>query len=139
MLLLAIVFIGWVRMNNIQAVNRESLRYAAIEKAAGMLDAIEAKKQMKDGMYLRINDNGSVSPLSGPSAANTVHPLFDDRIPIGYQLRVSKGDTSNPGLSTWGSASGSASLWLVCDLFDFHGERQAEEAPFTSLNVFLKN
>ena len=56
MVLLVIVFVGWVRMNNIQAVNKESLRYAAIEKAAGMLDAVASVKNAKTlrpGAYLR--------------------------------------------------------------------------------------
>lgn len=41
-LLLFIIFCGWFRMNNIQAVRKESYRYEAVERAAGMLDALSA-------------------------------------------------------------------------------------------------
>lgn len=135
MLLLAIVFAGWVRMNNIQAVNKESLRYAAIEKAAGMLEAIEAddipgKRSKQNGMYLRIGDDGAVSQVK-ESPETAVMPLLGEEVPIGYQIRVAQGVVEG---SRWGDES----LWLVCDLFDFYGERQAGAQPFTSLHVFSR-
>ena len=133
MLLLAIVFIGWVRMNNIQAVNKESLRFAAIEKAAGMLETIDANRLNENGLLypdtnIVIQSNGDVSGAS----EEDILPLFDSTIPLGYRCHV-EGAVS-PAAETWGTLG----LWISMELFERNGSDGAKHAvaPFSTLRLF---
>lgn len=132
-LLIFIVFAGWMRMNNIQAVNKESLRYAAVEKAAGMLDAIDAEKVQEQGLdlegtYLRVKPDGSLEE----SDESTVLPLWQnsDKDGYGYQCHVLN-DYASTETSQWGN-----SVWIVVDLFDNGIGFLDNRKPFTSLRIY---
>lgn len=136
MLLVFIVFVGWVRMNNIQAVNKESLRYAAVEKAAGMLEAVDYYKLSEgaydyDGTFLEILPSGEIAETPSDALRDTVLPLFDREIPIGYQCHVIENAVEDSSHSKWGS-----SAWVVMDLFDYVGESDGMARPFASVRIF---
>lgn len=139
MVLLVIVFTGWVRMNNIQAVNKESLRYAAIEKAAGMLEAVDYAKLSQEGMdvagtVLTIDEAGDVHYISGESDGHPfgrVFPLFADHVQIGYQCHVKENMVGDSVWSKWGN-----SAWVQMDLFDRVGDVRNEVDPFASIAIF---
>ena len=136
MVLLVIVFVGWVRMNNIQAVNKESLRYAAIEKAAGMLDAVASVKNAKTlrpGAYLQIEEDGSFTQIgrrTGTVPLEKILPIASESVTIGYQCHVEQGlvDDANWGTST---------RWIVCDLFDEYGDCRSRVDPFSSFKMAI--
>ena len=144
MLLLTIVFAGWVRMNNIQAVNKESLRYAAVEKAAGMLDAVATQKRedikkdrkFREGCYLQIMADGTIvqdGRRKGDVPIERILPLWGDDVAIGYQCHVETGLVGDDAASKWGNGS----RWIVLDLFNTHGECRSKAESVASFRMIL--
>ena len=128
MLLLAVVFCGWLAMNNIQPVAKESLRYAAIEEAAGLLDALSAADLPMPGVY---EDNGTNGlSLVTNAGVDDVFP-FDNASPlsIGYRLEVA--DASDA------QAYGLAGRWARIRLFDNAEALASSDQAFAEFRLFL--
>lgn len=146
-LILCIIFFGWTRINNIKAVNRESLRYAAVEKAAGMLESVDSSEAGNaPGIYFSVAGNGSLTKVGSSAQSgkppDSILPLFGNDCPVGYQFHTEKGTKGsgyfhvvNPGMP---NEHGDACLWLVVDLFDRHGSVRSDVDSFVSLRVFCK-
>ena len=136
-LLLLIVFLGWARMNNIQAVRRESIRYAAVEKAAGFLDACDPKTSSSlDPAFSYSWKNGRLEILSGRSLAPLVwegDTTGREGAPVlGYRIRFSD---SVPGCLPdnyfWETGP-----WAVAEVYD-NWQAGAVGNPLVTLRVFL--
>ena len=128
MMLLAVVFCGWLAMNNIQPVAKEALRYAAIEEAAGLLDAIAAANTPLPGVYADNGTNGL--DLVAKASADAVFP-FDATSPlsIGYRLEVADAtDAEVPGL---------AGRWARVRLFDSSEALAGADPAFAEFRLFL--
>ena len=116
-LLLFIVFCSWAAMNNIQAVRKESLRYAAVEKAAGMLDAMVEKQSFEGGKLFRgacykVTEEGKFqrTVMDGKPGSETLYPLWPDdpSAPIYYKIVL----TNVSGTSAWTNGT-----WGVVSLY----------------------
>jgi prepilin-type N-terminal cleavage/methylation domain-containing protein len=129
--IIVIVFISWLRISNFQAIRKESLRRAAIEKAAGYLDYMVDQGGTTAGEAYTISFSGtySVGPPSDPSDASyRIPPLFEESDPIGYVLRVVQDYQVNwPG------------RWAVIQLYDEHGVSVSDAGrPFSTMSVFMQ-
>ncbi len=98
--LLASVFCGWLTTGHYRPVERESLRYAATEEAAGLLDALMLTDNPAEGNYG--DSESGIIHLSGND--NPVRPFSGQKI-IHYRLDIvnippQNNETTLPG--RWG-------------------------------------
>ena len=140
-------------MNNIQAVRRESFRYAAVEKAAGMLDAISRDSVGSGNFFTQTTywDFDKLSKLweAGESDVDIddfeevgtndrdpediVLPMWKDSVDgelaptIGYRLYTTY--ETRPGWQT--------GYWVTLDLYDDYRVADSATHPFTTLGVFV--
>jgi prepilin-type N-terminal cleavage/methylation domain-containing protein len=138
--IIVIVFISWLRISNFQAIRKESLRRAAIEKAAGYLDYMVDQGGTTAGKAYTISFSGtySVGPPSDPSDASyRIPPLFEESDPIGYVLRVVQ---DWPHQANWPVGHGwPNSRWAVIQLYDEHGVSVSDAGrPFSTMSVFMQ-
>ena len=155
LILLAILFTGWVRINNVQALRKESLRYAAVEKAAGIMDAIDAEdvqpyasKVTQKSVEFQILPDGSIESASlWKNGSRIIRPFFNEDFPIGYQCHTEIVEDSNPAELGNQDVRFGKTIWLVVDLFDVHGdlnehgetlELPSRPRPFTSLRSMIR-
>ncbi|MDD5706169.1 MAG: type II secretion system protein [Kiritimatiellae bacterium] len=151
MLILVIVFIGWLNICNFQAIRKESLRRLAVEKAAGYLDIMASSGKSVDfweisfdgGQYKIVKKNNNAQEDGTPVWPR---PMFDSSEPIGYVLEVINNYPGQPH----GSASGqwpNGSSWAVIRLYDQHGtglknpdfvETTTGEKPFSTMSIFMQ-
>jgi hypothetical protein len=125
-LLIVIVFISWLRICNFQAIRKESLRLAGIEKAAGYLDFMA--EQTEGPGYYRIDFTNQA--YQAGSTDSTVKPLFDATDLIGYTLWVE----SRVASGGWPNAN-----WAVISLYDEHGVATNDAGrPFSTMSVFMQ-
>lgn len=89
MLILALVSLSWLTIAQVQSANRESYRREAVERLAGMMDAIsQLGLSYVPGTALQFKD-GQPQKLSGVNGRMTVNPLFGPtESSLGYRLRV---------------------------------------------------
>lgn len=130
MLLLAIVFCGWLSMNNIQQVSREALRYAAVEEAAGMLDALSSLPGggRAEGGY-RITPAGIPERLPHEDdRGGVILPLGDGPDALGYCLEIYDGDLPESDVN-W--------RWARVWLFDRCDMTAGVDEPFADFRVLL--
>lgn len=137
-LLLFIVFGCWSAMNNIQAVRKESFRYAAVEKVAGILDALDStrvtppKQNTKTERYV-IRENGTLEKLPKERRKELL-PVFGNDVPVFYQCRFVDSPIPNSVGSKWGSC-----YWLAVDLYGGDGRSPSVDAePFVTLTMLVK-
>lgn len=137
-----IVFSAWMNICNIQAVRKESLRFEAVERAAGILDMVNLDKFLnkspKQGYYslpvpFDLN-TGKLNLLSGADQ-NWVWPLFMNqdpaRFPIGYRIRV---DISGETGDDWEDG-----VWVFVELYDRHSAMDVEAgSSFCILKVLVR-
>jgi hypothetical protein len=127
-IVLVIVFVGWLRLCNFQAIRKESLRREAIEKAEGYLDFI-AKSGAGQGAFYRIE---FTDEYEFETADDTIQPLFGEYNPVGYLLEVER-RTQGDG---WPGAN-----WAVLRLYDQHSVSTISEsvdAPFSKMSIFME-
>ena len=137
-LLLMIAFLGWMRMNNIQAVRKESLRYAAVEKAAGLLDAMMSQEKVegltKSEKYNYQWTEGGLVKIK----PNVIAPLWrdgegaTDDVP-GYRIVLEDRSGASSSRSTFWNRG----VWARMELFD-SCRSGGNNPPFACLRVFLK-
>ena len=139
-LVLVIAFVGWLRISNFQAIRKESLRRAAIEKAAGFLD-IMAKSGSPANFYRIDFTNGDYLVQASPTNGY-IFPVFEEvnypaNTPIGYVLEVKWRAATNG----WPNGR-----WAVVSLYDRHGITTNELTygansnpilPFSSMSIFM--
>lgn len=129
--LLAIVFGGWLSMNNIPQIARESKRYSAVESAAGMLEALSAIPDGDNapGVYEMVR--GGVPDRIGEKrlgGIKHVFPIAESQDPIGYWLEIE--DARSPD----GSLKG---RWARVRLFDNAEMDIVNDEPFTEFRVLV--
>ena len=128
-LLLTIIFCGWMAMNNIQAVRKESFRYEAVEKAEGLLDSITV-------LYWSDPDNWYDSALVVNQASGHLEPvrpgksdLFplwpDSENPIGCTIHIQE-------LDDFGG------VWAKVALYDSYIKSPSLQSPFATLRLLLE-
>lgn len=143
-LLLFIIFCSWAAMNNVQAVRKESFRYAAVEKAAGMLDAMDRDSgtvvkigkiekvtsltkdrsyRFSDGQWLIVSDEDELTRL---------FPESDD-VEIGYRVRTKTPEDIAGGDSSWRSG-----MWAEVELYDDWRRKASKQTPFSRFRMFVK-
>ena len=132
-LLLFIVFCSWAAMNNIQAVRKESFRYAAVEKAAGILDAMTAlsdeQEAFPDTWYRLDEKTGFPKEWTGKNIPeNGVFELWPGQnVPIGCSIFVSQ----KAGPSAWTNG-----VWCTVSLYDTTDG--TARRPYASLKALLE-
>jgi hypothetical protein len=130
-LLLIIVFSAWVNISNFQAVRKESLRRAALEEAAGMLDFVSREKLTPGYHRVYFDEVGQVyehEKTSGGGVPNPcIHAMFEESDPIGYILRVEKRTVGG-----WPANE----EWAEIQLYDQHGVADPGR-PFSRLAVYM--
>ncbi len=133
-LLAVIIFVGWLKIANFQAIRKESLRRVAIEKAAGYLD-IMARAGQGDGTYRIEWSTNLLEYVLSPVAAD-VQPMFDGDGLVGYVLRVTSQTNNIPAHSgKWNTNK----VWAVIDLYDKNGVSTSEAGrPFSTMSVFMR-
>jgi len=131
---MVIIFIGWLRIANFQAVRKESLRRAAIEKAAGYLDFIFDVPSLLPNQYYRVSwTNGQYEATHLTSGKELVQPLFEEFEAMGYTLQILEdyqtGWSPSPGLNRW----------AVIRLYDQHDVLMDNAGrPFSTMSIFLR-
>ena len=137
-LLLFIIFCSWAAMNNVQAVRKESFRYAAVEKAAGILDAMVAKDSFSDGkarpgFCYRLDDNGKLCRTGRTSdkTATEIHPLWPENgdSTVGYRIFAEQ----ESGDSGWTNGT-----WGVVSLYSSLSRPSTEQRPFAEFRMLLE-
>lgn len=129
-------------MNNIQAVRRESCRYAAVEKAAGILDAMTSPSGYADesemaipGALYKLDGDGRLLVLDcfeGDETETAVHPMWpgDADSAVGYRIRVSRKDGNQSG---WTNGS-----WGVVSLYPSWLEPSTAQKPYAEFKVLVE-
>lgn len=133
-LVLVIIFIGWLRICNFQAIRKESLRRTAIEKGEGYLDFV-AMRNLAPTSY-SIGFSGGA--YTADTTNSTIQPLFatnstiDEVYPLGYIMEVKR----CPETNGWPSGK-----WAVISLYDQHGvttNDSAVDPPFSKMSIFME-
>ncbi len=134
-LLLAIVFCCWAAMNNIQGVRRESLRYAAVEKAAGILDlaaGMELKTQSQGPRFYELNESkGELEDQNGKEGDDAVRALWSGQT-IGYRLWAENRGWGGGARYAWTNGT-----WAVICLYDTLSDADGQK-PFAELRILTK-
>ncbi len=129
MTILAFVFCGWLNLANIQPVSKESRRYAAVEEAAGLLDAASALASPAEGLYADNGTNGLERV-----AAVTDGRIFAFRSPEemapGYRLTVERRQAGG---------NSPAGRWAVVRLYDAPLGDATTDKPFSEFSLFIGN
>ncbi len=126
--ILVIIFTGWLRIANFQAIRKESLRRAAIEKAAGYLDVMVGSPSLSDKRYYRINWTNSNFKVDEAEDEH-VYELFNNDLLIGYTLQV---------LLNYQEDWPAGSKWAVIKLYDRNGIPETEAGrPFSTMSVLI--
>jgi len=144
-LLLVIVFASWVNISNFQNVRKESLRRAALEKAAGMLDFVSRVDVNpspvrhgvpSEGFYRVYFDGGAGTGTYELEAAGSIPlAMFREKDPIGYTLEVKERSPPDDFAKAGWPANRS---WAEIGLYDQHGVRSGpQNRPFCRLAVYL--
>lgn len=125
-LLSVIVFTGWIRISNFQAIRKEALRRVALENAAGYLDFMAATSATVNTYSVEFNTN---SFAYGATPTSEVQPMFSDKHPIGYWVRVFQ----QTNAASW------TGRWAVVELYDrHHFVPTTNDRPFSALSIFLQ-
>ena len=127
MTILAFVFCGWLNLANIQPVSKESMRYAALEEAAGILDAASLLTSPSEGLYGDSGTNGLERIAAATDKRICAFRSTGESAP-GYRLTIER---KEPG----GTAS--AGLWATMRLYDAPFGDATTDKPFSEFTLFI--
>jgi len=121
-LVIVIIFVGWLKIANFQAIRKESLRRAAIETAAGYLDVMVELGGLPNKTYriewIEESSAFEQEPLNGQDR-DQVQPMYGESDPIGYHIKVTPSVAA--GLAHDGAWIEGGGRWAVIRLYDKHG------------------
>ncbi len=133
-----IVFVGWVKICNFQAIRKESLRREALERAAGMLDYMTTTNPPPAGAVpftkyytFTFTNNSYVIVEIVTNGMPIPQPMMTETNPIGYRLSCFR-DANWNTIGNWPLNS----RWAKIELFDRHSAVDPGRS-FSTLSVLL--
>ena len=160
MLILTLVCVAWLEIIGIQSARKEARRREAVERLAGMMDAI-----LYDPVTLKVfNKNKKTGKITATAASyclktsnyisaekltddDEILPVFANEVSsIGYRLKVllskdkldcsEKFVTNKEFGNNWCNNDGPC-YWLVGELYDHYGKKENDWVPFFTLPVCM--